>query len=150
MKSLWKFFFKVVIFFTRTPTLKCGDSMNFIGMNYTRGNIVPLHINDEVIIRPVPGRSQATISYPAKIVAQQVKGKDGRAEGNIWVLTVCGIRGNEHSRWINDYLFGRLEFVLRKCKEESSWEIEKENNSLKYKGAGRMAMIEKLSQEIFV
>jgi hypothetical protein len=109
--------------FEVSTTMNCGDSMNHLGRCYERGlKRVPCYINDEVIIHPVPGHSQATISYPAKIVAEQVTGRDGRAIGRIWVLTVNGIRGNKHRAWINDYLFGRLEFVSRNCKEKSSWE----------------------------
>jgi len=99
-----------------------GDSMDFLGKTYYREPKVPCNRNDEVIIHPVPGYSEATISYPAKIVAVKSKGKEGRGEGYFWTLEVDGIRGNKHRGWINNYLFGRLEFVSRNCKEKSSWE----------------------------
>jgi len=103
------------------PCTGIGDSMNYLGRCYTRGlQKLPCYINDEVIIHPT-SHSQATIAYPAKIAATQVRGRDGKAEGLIWVLTTDGIRGNSHRAWINDYLFSRLEFVSRNCKEKSSW-----------------------------
>ena len=104
------------------PSVEMGDSMHHLGQCYTRGlKKLPCYIHDEVIIHPVPGKSEATKAYPAKIVAEQVKGQDGKAKGLIWVLTVDGIRGNSHRGWINDYLFSRLELVSRNCKEKSSW-----------------------------
>lgn len=105
-----------------TPvTLQCGSSMNFLGENYKRGRVVPCHIGDEVIIHPIPGVSEATKSYPAKIATEVVNGSDGKVRGTFHVLIVDGIRGNKHRGWINSYLFGRLEFVKRNCKEESAW-----------------------------
>jgi len=113
---------KIKSFFKTTPSMKIGDSMDHLGRCYERGlKKVPCHIGDEVTIHPVPGHSQATKSYPAKIVSEQVNGQDGRARGLIWVLTVDGIQGNSHRAWLNDYLFERLEFVSRNCKEKSSW-----------------------------
>lgn len=96
-----------------------GDSMNYLGLNYYRDPKVPCNINDEVIIHPVLGHSQALKSYPGKVIAQQMKGKDGKAEGWIWTLNVVGIKDNKGwSAWMNDYLFGRLEFVQRNYKGE--------------------------------
>ena len=104
-----------------------GNSMRFLGVNYLKGdNIhfqnegdVPCKIDDEVIIHPIPGHSQATKSYPAKIVTEIIKGKDGDAEGIIKVLMVTGIKNNKNwgGAWVNDYLFSRLEFVKRNYKE---------------------------------
>ncbi len=126
MKWLKKLLFRVAMFLKEhaidVSPASFGDSMNFLGKTYYRELKVPCNINDEVIIHPVPRHSQATISYPAKIVAIKEKGRDGRADGTIWVLMVDGIRGNKHRGWINEYLFSRLEFVLRNCKEKSSWE----------------------------
>lgn len=119
LKIIWE---KIKLFFKGTPPMLMGSSMSNLGRCYQRGfQRLPCYINDEVIIHPVPGKSQATTAYPAKIVAVQEKGRDGRAEGLIWVLTTDGIRGNSHRAWINDYLFSRLELVSRNCKEKSSW-----------------------------
>ena len=93
-----------------------GESMLFIGRCY-KGTDIACYLQDEVIIHPVLGISQATKSYPGKIIVETVKGKDGDAEGIINVLTVKGIRGNDSfSAWMNEYLFNRLEFVKRNCK----------------------------------
>ena len=92
-----------------------GDSMYNLGRTYLRGAKVPLHINDRVMIHPVPGKSQATKSYPAVVKPLYIYGRDGRAAGYIWVLTVRGIEDNKDwgGAWINDYCFERLELVSR-------------------------------------
>lgn len=97
-----------------------GSSMSYLGKAYTREPSVPLHINDRVIIHPVPGISQATKSYPAVVRPHYVQGKDGRAAGHIWVLTVEGIEENKDWKgaWLNEYAFNRLEFVSRNYKAE--------------------------------
>jgi hypothetical protein len=99
-----------------------GDSFEFINRRYTRGK-ERLQIGDEVIIHPVKAgllekafytsgfKSQATKSYPAKIVAKEIR----------WVgipkdeLCLEGI--NENKNWhravLNEYGFNRLEFVKR-------------------------------------
>jgi len=90
-----------------------GESMLFLGKEY-KGTNIACYLSDQVIIHPVLGYSQATKSYPAKIVIDIVKGQDGDAKGIIKVLTVKGIRGNDSfCAWMNDYLFNRLEFVRR-------------------------------------
>ena len=94
-----------------------GSSMLFIGREYTRGEKRALYLKDEVIIHPVPGKSQAKKSYPAMIDIEEVKGQDVDARGNIKVLIVRGIKGNKHIAWMNDYLFSRLEFVKRNYHE---------------------------------
>jgi hypothetical protein len=106
----------------RSPmTMNCGDSMRFLGCQYQRGEPVELNINDKVIIHPVPGKSQAIKSYPGRIAVNVVvNGRDGWAEGIISVLVVEGIEDNKEWKgaWMNDYLFGRLEFVSRNYKGE--------------------------------
>jgi hypothetical protein len=93
--------------------------MIFIGKNYPLSPNVACNIGDKVIIHPVIGKSQATESYPARISTKQVRGRDGGKDGLIWVLVAEGIEDNKNwcGAWINDYLFGRLEFVCRKYKE---------------------------------
>jgi len=109
----------ILKFLKNPPSLDMGDSMNFLGAKYYRNPEIKCNINDEVIIHPVPGKSQATKSYPAKIVSVQINGQDGKAKGsNIWILSVRGIKDNKnYGAKINDYLFSRLEFVKRNCKE---------------------------------
>jgi hypothetical protein len=112
---------EIFVNWIRMPiTMNCGDSMRFLGCRYQRGTSVKLQINDRVIIHPIPGVSQATKQYPAVVKAEVVKGRDGFAEGIINVLVVKGIEENKEWKgaWINDYLFGRLEFVSRDYVEE--------------------------------
>ncbi len=100
-------------------TIECGDSMYFLGIKYQRGEPVECKINDRVIIHPVPGRSQATKSYPGVIRVNIISGRDGHAAGLINVLVVEGIEENKNwgGAWMNEYLFGRLEFVSRSYKD---------------------------------
>ena len=101
--------------------MKMGDSMNYLGTQYYRNPMMKCNINDEVIIHPIEGVSQAIKSYPGKVVAKQIDGQDGKAKGDIiWVLCVVGIKDNKWiGAWMNDYLFGRLEFVSRNCKDDN-------------------------------
>jgi len=93
-----------------------GVSMLFIGKCYKDTDIA-CYVDDQVIIHPVLGVSQATKSYPGKIATDICKGQDGDAKGIIKVLTVKGIKDNDSfNAWMNDYLFNRLEFVKRNYK----------------------------------
>jgi hypothetical protein len=100
--------------------IECGDSMNYLGKKYLISPNVDCNIGDKVIIHPVIGKSMATKSYPAKINTKLIRGKDGKAEGFIWVLVVEGIEDNKNWRgaWMTDYLFDRLEFVSRNYKDK--------------------------------
>lgn len=112
-----KIFENIKLFFQNSPTMNMGDSMNYLGVEYRNSNI-KCNINDEVIIHPT-GKSKATKSYPGKVVTKQIKGQDGKAKGDICVLCVVGIKDNTWiGTWMNNYLFGRLEFVGRNYKED--------------------------------
>ncbi len=97
-----------------------GDSFKFLNMKYLREPNVKLSIGDELIIHPVPNVSQATKSYPVKIVCKEfkwaIKDEDGEFESVI-KNELCIAGRNENSGWhgavLNDYGFGRLEFVRR-------------------------------------
>jgi hypothetical protein len=120
MKAIRNIFSKIVHHFNWLAplTINCGDSMNFLGRNYHRGNMSnKLQINDRVIIR-YTNTSQAKKDYPAKIVARKINGRDGKAEGLIWVLMAVGILDNKDWKgaWMNEYLFSRLELVSRNYK----------------------------------
>jgi hypothetical protein len=120
MKIIRKIIEKTNRFFSMAPTLDFGDSMNFIGRNYVRDPNAPCNVGDKVIIHPVIGKSQATKSYPAVIKTKRVRGQDGKAKGEIWVLVAKGIEDNKDwcGAWMNDYLFSRLEFVCCNYKEK--------------------------------
>jgi len=115
-----KIFDRIKLWFKEVPSLDMGDSMYYLGHTYLKNPEKKCNIGDEVIIHSVIGKSQTLQSYPAKIVAKQIAGQDGKTKGShVWVLCVVGIRDNKNwcGAWINDYLFGRLEFVKRKCKD---------------------------------
>ncbi len=94
-----------------------GPSFKFYRMRYKNSN-QSLRIGDEVIIHPVPGRSQAKESYPAKVIVHKCVGvKHGNDLEFKDYNELCAIGIRENSTWhgavINEYLFNRLEFVKR-------------------------------------
>lgn len=94
-------------------------SWDLLGKKYKRNKgVVNLEVGDEVIIHPIHGISQATISYPAKVVVKEWVIEPYDSTRNPFpgkVLCVEGIGWN--SGWcgavINGYCFNRLEFVKR-------------------------------------
>lgn len=92
-------------------------NQHFIGMNYKRGDTsVKMELNDEVIIHHIPGVSQAIKSYPAMIIQKRINGGyEGQINPEVVVAIGIGENSDWWGAWINDYLFGRLEFVRRNC-----------------------------------
>lgn len=110
-----------------------GESFKFVGMTYLKKPYAKLELGDEVIIHPVPCKpydiftttgfkSQATKSYPARIIVKDiewVKVPDKYANYQIKEpkneLCLEGIDENKnwHGAVLNEYGFGRLEFVKR-------------------------------------
>ena len=111
-----------------------GKSFKFLGMRYTKKPYMKLEIGDEVIIHPIKAgllekvfftsgfKSQATKSYPAKIIVKEIpwvtqshKYSDYNIKEPKNELCLEGI--NENKNWhgvvLNQYGFGRLEFVKR-------------------------------------
>ena len=118
MKILQKIrVFFLAIFSTEFTFPVNHDSFKFLGMDYQHNPSVPLNINDRVCIHPVPGVSQATKIYPGKVVALEAKWYVNGKSINQWTIFVEGIGDNKAWKAVmNDYLFGRLEFVERNYK----------------------------------
>lgn len=107
-------------------TKQRGDTFDFLEhAYYMNGNKkVKLKIGDEVIIHPALNFfiaengelcheyvSQATQSYPARIVVKEINWSKGRRQE----LCLKGIRDNKdwHGAVLNFYAYSRLEFVQR-------------------------------------
>lgn len=108
-----------------------GDSFKFLNSIYNIGTKERLKVGDEVIIHPVKANnffsttgftSQATKSYPAKIVVKEIqwiKVPHKYSDYNIMnpkhelCLQGTGENKNWHGAILNKYGFSRLEFVRR-------------------------------------
>lgn len=115
-----------------SATKEKGETFEFLNREYMQGKKVKLKIGDEVIIHPaidfdtnehgeVISRfiSQATKSYPAKITAKEMKWCKGNYPDiiNCPKMELCLQGIGENKKWhgavLNEYGFGRLQFVQR-------------------------------------
>lgn len=78
----------------------------FVGRQYIVNNPHgrSLKHGDDVIVHPVPGKSQATIPFAAKVLFLWIKWIDNKQ-----CVEACTHVYGGYSAVINDYLFSRLE-----------------------------------------